>query len=300
MEEGKQYPILVRTPRDGGAEEILLDCNIEAGEGYFGFGGGDHDPSHRLLAWSADRQGSEFYTLHIRDLATGKDTGEVLEDIAGGGVWSPDSPAPSTTPNMTTITAPIASAATSWARRRPTTNWSTRKRIPGFFVGVDETLSRRFIVIDAHDHQTSEIWVIDTETGGAAALHRAAPHRSRVRHRGARRHLLHPHQCRRRRGLQDRHRAGRRPRSPRTGSIWSRTRPGVLILDIILLEHHLVRLERIEGLPRIVVRDLETGDEWTVKFDEEAYSLGMSAGLRVRHHHHPLHLFLADHAVAHL
>ena len=52
----------------------------------------------------------------------------------------------------------------------------------------------------------------------------------------------------------------------------------MLILDIILLQHHLVRLERFEGLPRIVVRELETGKEWTVKFDEEAYSLGMSAG----------------------
>ena len=42
MEEGKQYPILTRTPRDGGPEQILLDCNIEAeGVEYFGFGGGD-------------------------------------------------------------------------------------------------------------------------------------------------------------------------------------------------------------------------------------------------------------------
>ena len=39
-----------------------------------------------------------------------------------------------------------------------------------------------------------------------------------------------------------------------------------------------MRLERFEGLPRIVVRDLRDGREWTVKFDEEAYSLGVSAG----------------------
>ena len=54
--------------------------------------------------------------------------------------------------------------------------------------------------------------------------------------------------------------------------------PGVLILDILLFANHLVRLERYEGLPRIVVRDLRDDREWTVKFDEEAYSLGMSAG----------------------
>jgi oligopeptidase B len=54
--------------------------------------------------------------------------------------------------------------------------------------------------------------------------------------------------------------------------------PGVLILDILLFANHLVRLERYEGLPRIVVRDLRDDREWTVAFDEEAYSLGMSAG----------------------
>ena len=54
--------------------------------------------------------------------------------------------------------------------------------------------------------------------------------------------------------------------------------PGVLILDMIVLSRHLVRLERFEGLPRMVVRDLRDGQEWTVKFEEEAYSLGMSAG----------------------
>lgn len=91
MEEGKQYPVLVRTPRDGGPETLLLDCNAEAGEDYFGFGGAEHDPSHRLFAWLADRQGSELYTVNIRDLATGKDTGEVIEEVADGVVWAADS-----------------------------------------------------------------------------------------------------------------------------------------------------------------------------------------------------------------
>src|SRR5882724_6173575 len=80
MVEGQQYPLEVRTPRDGGPETLLLDCNAEAGAGYFGFGGADHSPDHRLMAWSADRQGSEYYTIHIRDLATGKDRAEVLEE----------------------------------------------------------------------------------------------------------------------------------------------------------------------------------------------------------------------------
>ena len=31
MLEGQQYPLVVRTPRHGGPETILLDCNVEIG-----------------------------------------------------------------------------------------------------------------------------------------------------------------------------------------------------------------------------------------------------------------------------
>ena len=83
MEEGKQYPVLMRTARKGGEENVLLDCNAEAGETYFGFGGAAHSPSHRYLAWAADRNGSEFFTIRVRDLETGKELDDVLTNTAG-------------------------------------------------------------------------------------------------------------------------------------------------------------------------------------------------------------------------
>ncbi len=39
-----------------------------------------------------------------------------------------------------------------------------------------------------------------------------------------------------------------------------------------------MRLEREDGLPRIVVRQMATGAEHAIAFDEEAYSLGLSHG----------------------
>ena len=45
-----------------------------------------------------------------------------------------------------------------------------------------------------------------------------------------------------------------------------------------VLAGHLVRLEREDGLPRIVVRDLANGEEHAIAFDEEAYSLGLIDG----------------------
>ena len=51
-----------------------------------------------------------------------------------------------------------------------------------------------------------------------------------------------------------------------------------MILSIAVFEDWLVRLEREDGLPRIVVRDLSSGAEHAIAFDEEAYSLDMDAG----------------------
>lgn len=276
MEEGKQYPILVRTPRDGGEEQVLLDCNVEAGDGYFGFGGGDHDPSHRLLAWSADRQGSEFYTLHIRDLATGTDTGEIIEDIAGGGVWSADSSAIYYS-EYDDNHRPFRVRRHVLGTPQADDEIVYEEKDPGFFVGVDETLSRNYIVIDAHDHQTSEFWLIDTRTGGAPkpVSPRLTDREYDVEDRDGVFYIL--------TNADDAEdfKIVTVPADNAAAENWIDLvphRPGVLILDIILLQHHLIRLERSEGLPRIVVRNLDDGDEWTVKFDEEAYALGMSAG----------------------
>ena len=55
-------------------------------------------------------------------------------------------------------------------------------------------------------------------------------------------------------------------------------RPGVLILSINLLADWLVRLERENALPRIVIRHLASGEEHSIAFDEEAYSLGVIPG----------------------
>ncbi|MBV5269641.1 MAG: S9 family peptidase, partial [Afipia sp.] len=55
-------------------------------------------------------------------------------------------------------------------------------------------------------------------------------------------------------------------------------RPGIYIIDIELYSGHLVRLERANALPSIVIRDLATLQEHAIAFDEAAYSLGTIGG----------------------
>jgi len=82
------HPIRVRTPRDGGKEEVLLDVNKEAeGKEYFEIGFVDEDPSHSILAWSRDTSGAEYYSLTFRDLDTGIDRDVEIKDV-GSATWA--------------------------------------------------------------------------------------------------------------------------------------------------------------------------------------------------------------------
>ena len=49
-------------------------------------------------------------------------------------------------------------------------------------------------------------------------------------------------------------------------------------IDLELYSGHLVRLERANALPAIVIRDLRDGDEHAIAFDEAAYSLDTMGG----------------------
>jgi len=276
MLEGKQYALIVRTPRDGGPETVLLDCNIEAGEGYFGFAGAEHDRSHRYLAWAADRAGSEYYDIVIRDLQTGLDSAEVIAETAGSYVWTNDSTAIYYTEyddNHRPFRVKLHVIGTDQANDPIIFEESD----PGFFVGVGRTLSDNYIVIDAHDHQTSESWLIDAETGGAPRL--VAPRLTDREYDIDERDgvlFIRTNAD----GAED-FKIVTAPVATPGAEHWTDLVPhqqGVLILDTIVIKNHLLRLERHEGLPRIIVRDLRSNAEQTVNFDEEAYSLGMSVG----------------------
>ncbi len=198
----------------GGGEEIMLDGNALAeGRAYFRIGGASHSPDHRLLAWSHDDAGSEFFMLSVRDLEDGSELADVITDTSGGAVWSADgrflfyvrldaNHRPSRVFRHKLGTSPEADVLVY------------EEADPGFFVSVGKTKSRRFVLIHAHDHQTSEVRDDPRRRpGGSAAPDRAARGRGRIQCRRGERHVLHPDQCRNERrsgqGFSHRHRAGR-------------------------------------------------------------------------------------------
>ena len=43
------------------------------------------------MAYSLDLKGSEYYTIYLRDLRTGKNENDTIENTSGGITWSLDS-----------------------------------------------------------------------------------------------------------------------------------------------------------------------------------------------------------------
>ncbi|HET9574231.1 MAG TPA: S9 family peptidase, partial [Methyloceanibacter sp.] len=137
---------------------------------------------------------------------------------------------------------------------------------------------RRYLLLSVHDHETAEISLIDAVDPSAPPLlvaPRKAKHDYSVEHHDGRLIILTNSG-----GAED-YRIVEAPVETPGPEHWREIephRPGRLILDVVAYKDFLVRLEREDGLPRIVVRRFADGEEHEIAFDEEAYSLGLSAG----------------------
>ena len=75
-------------------EEIYFDGDLEKkkyGSEYFGVGSVSISHCDNLMAYSLDLKGSEYYTIYLRDLRNGKNQIDIIENTSGGITWSLDS-----------------------------------------------------------------------------------------------------------------------------------------------------------------------------------------------------------------
>ena len=275
---GGQYPLLCRQPREGGDETILLDGNIEAkDQSYWQLGGAGHSPDHKLLAYGTDTNGSEYYTLRIRDLASGEDLADEIPSTAGGAVWARDS---RTFYYMRlddnhrplhvyrhVIGTPVEDDELVY-----------EEKDSGYYASIGETQSGDYILIDASDHESSEIYLLDAHDPKARPR-MIAPRREKreysVEHHGDQLYIL------TNAGGAEDFKVCTAPIATPGEDNWQDLVPhnqGTLILSLVMLNGHMVRLERARSLPRIVIRRLGDNQEHEIAFDEAAYGLGMSAG----------------------
>jgi oligopeptidase B len=89
-EEGKQYPIFVRTGVGSTQETVLLDVNAMAkGHGFYALGAFLPSDDGNLLAFTVDTTGYRQYALKIKDLRTGKLLPDLVARVTSV-EWAPD------------------------------------------------------------------------------------------------------------------------------------------------------------------------------------------------------------------
>ncbi len=181
--EGLQYPIHARVPAAGSGddradwtppeiepglvpdgEQVLLDQNVEAeGHDFFSLGSFAVTPADgRRLAYAVDTTGDERYTLRVRDLVTGEDLPDEIENTFPGAVITPDGEF---------VFYPTVDDA--W---RPYRIWRHRVGTSAaedvlvfeepderFWVGVGLTRSHRYLQIELGSKTTSEAWLLEAD-----------------------------------------------------------------------------------------------------------------------------------------
>lgn len=92
FEDGQDYPLYCRKKgSEQGEEEVMLNApEMAKGTSYFAIGQQTVSEDNRLLAYSLDLVSRRQYTIHIKDLKTGKTLEDKIENTTGGITWAND------------------------------------------------------------------------------------------------------------------------------------------------------------------------------------------------------------------
>ena len=163
FKEGAQYRTWAYRPRtvdlfSGGGWKTLFDENIEAeGKEFFKLGALSVSPNGRYLAFSADDNGSERFTVRVRDLATGDMLDDTVEETSGELVWAANSQSFAYV-KVSKEWRPYLVAKHTLGGGADTVLFEEKNT--SFFVHIQATTSEDYLVIRSADHVTAECHLV--------------------------------------------------------------------------------------------------------------------------------------------
>ena len=271
-EAGKQYAIHCRKAINSQTEELILDENqLAKGEKYFRIEAIQTSTNHNLLAYSVDTEGDEDYTIFVKDLTSGALLPDQTSGNQGAIVWAND--------NRTFFYVTLDAA------KRPEKVWRHKLGSPNsadtlvfheqderFFVSINKTRSRRFVLIDIHSKNTTEVHYLsaDHPEGEVHLIDPRRPeHQYHVQDQGDQFFIRTNDEAKNFRLMTA-------PVASPARQNWTEViphRPEVKLEGIDAFQNFLTLYERENGLLKIRVHASATGKIHDVTFDEPAYSV---------------------------
>jgi oligopeptidase B len=269
-EEGKQYPLRCRKKETLEApEEIILDLNeLAKGHDFLELGIFDVSDDGNLLAYSTDTTGFREYTLFVKDLRTGQLRSERIEKVDSA-AWANDNA------TMFYVTEDPAKRPFRLYRHRLGADrddlvYEEKDRL--FRLDVLRTRSKAYLLLSSDSLTASEVRYLAADRPGDAwklVAGREAKHEYDVDHHGDHFYIR----------TNDRGRNFRlvlAPASDPRREDWKEViphRPDVMLEGMEFFRNHSVLFEREDGLPRLCVTDLRSGDGHRIEFPEPAYTV---------------------------
>ena len=271
-EEGKSYPLYCRRKGSPEApEDVYLDQNALAeGKKFHALGGLDVSPDGSTLLYLEDLTAFREYTLHVKDLASGRIV-ESIPDVWNGTAWADD--------NRTFFYTTADQAKRGHAIWRHVIGTKREQDVkvfqednPLYNVFVFRSRSDRYILIPS-DGFTSSEWRAIPAAAPTEAPRVIAPRRPgveySVEHGGGYFYLVTNDQARNFKVQ----RAPDRDGAPGPWADWVPHRADAFVEGLDVFRDFAVVVERREGLRRLRVLDLAGGGSHEIAFPEEAYGV---------------------------
>ena len=169
-EEGKQYRIYCRKELGSNNEHVILDANqLAEGHPYFVLGALKVSPNHQFLAYSVDFNGSEHFTIHVKDLQSNQLLDDALHESDTDIEWYADS---QTFAYMLLddTRRPYKIARHILGTQQSEDVILIHEPDEAFFLGIDKSRDGTCLFIESVSKTTSEAWYIPSNEISAKPL----------------------------------------------------------------------------------------------------------------------------------
>ena len=269
--EGKDYQQIVQLEK--GKETIFFDENERAkNQSFYELAGWSPSPDNKLLALTEDFVGRRKYVATFRNNSTGKFLKDKIQDVSGEIIWAND--------NKTVF----------YVKKDPQTlrEFQVFRHILGtdskndalvyeekdekFSLGIGKTITDKYIVIQIASSTTSETWLIDANqanTNPFSFLKRKQGHLYDIGHHENGFYILSNSNASNKRLLFSKD----VPKEIEACSEVIAHDVNTLLEGVSVFKNFLLIEERSNGLRKLKVKNIASGKEQFVQFNEESYFL---------------------------
>ena len=276
-EKKKEYPIYCRKHKSlDNDEEIILDVNILAeGYDYFAIGGMSISPDNQWLAYGVDTLSRRFYKIFFKNLISGDTLEQTIPNTTGGVAWAND--------NKTvfyTSKNKITLLGEKIFRHKIATNYKQDDLIyvekdETYYNGVYRSKSGQYIIIYNSSTLVSDYHILNADDPDGRFINfspRGEKHEYDIQHYEDYFYII-----------TNKDAPNNRLMRTKVGETdltnWEEVishRSEVHLLGLEIFKNHLVLSERKNGLRAIRIKNMVSGDDNYIDFQEDTYSAYIS------------------------